>query len=219
MCNDITFKSVVWTFNLLTVLNHGIFAALFIWRTMISPEPADDILRALDVESKTMCTFLGCQHEEVKEISMSVATKFFQFLGLGNGGKFMYWYMTLEGCFHLGICFGGLLLLLPCRRSRFAEKLYATSLLLEILIMDIPYTLGFTGGSYFCTLNFDRCFGDLPNITSGSWKAGGEYAAFIYTITWMQNLSCVVDWFTYPCEKAYANEHRFIEMAKRQKRR
>ena len=105
-------ESTTWAFNFLTFLNHGVFAALFLWRLAISPDGlTPDPTRALKVESETVCSMIGCDPVDVNKRSVAIIKPFFESSGLGDGAFFMFWYMTLEGCLHLGICYGSFLLL------------------------------------------------------------------------------------------------------------
>ena len=66
-------ESTTWAFNFLTFLNHGIFAALFLWRLVISPDGlTPDPTRALKVESETVCAMIGCDPVDVNKRSVAI---------------------------------------------------------------------------------------------------------------------------------------------------
>lgn len=56
--------------------------------------------------------------------------------------EFMFYYQIAEGTFHCMICVGSLWLL--ARSASGLLSLYRAGLWLEIIIMDIPYTISFT---------------------------------------------------------------------------
>ena len=210
-------ESTTWAFNFLTFLNHGIFAALFLWRLVISPDGlSPDPTRALKVESETVCAMIGCDPVDVNRRSVAIIKPFFESSGLGDGAFFMFWYMTLEGCLHIGICYGSFLLLF-IKRTRYAEKVYQWALLGEIILMDIAYTAGFNGVMYYCGFNSDKCV--PPNVSNnGTFIDGALYAYFILTVTWLQNISVIMDLVTYPVELECAGRALLIDASTEKKK-
>eukprot|EP00747_Dinoflagellata_sp_TGD_P127102 gnl/TRDRNA2_/TRDRNA2_174364_c0_seq1.p1 gnl/TRDRNA2_/TRDRNA2_174364_c0~~gnl/TRDRNA2_/TRDRNA2_174364_c0_seq1.p1 ORF type:complete len:219 (+),score=30.15 gnl/TRDRNA2_/TRDRNA2_174364_c0_seq1:43-699(+) len=191
-----------WWCNLLTVLNHGIFATLFIWRN-IHAGGDFDMERAVRAEAGTICALTGCDSFDVaKRIALVLG----EVLGKdadGTGtmwlGTIFFYYMGLEGCLHIGICIGGLIVLTPGplgvrRCGLWAQKLYRSSLMLEMLLMDIPYTI------IYSVVPIMYANSSHLNTQAGTFASGAHFGFFIALIAMLQHVSCVLDLWAYIVE-------------------
>eukprot|EP00747_Dinoflagellata_sp_TGD_P182499 gnl/TRDRNA2_/TRDRNA2_36775_c0_seq1.p1 gnl/TRDRNA2_/TRDRNA2_36775_c0~~gnl/TRDRNA2_/TRDRNA2_36775_c0_seq1.p1 ORF type:complete len:216 (+),score=27.15 gnl/TRDRNA2_/TRDRNA2_36775_c0_seq1:70-717(+) len=192
-----------WWSNLLSVANHGIFAALFIWRN-IHAGGDFNMERAIRAEAGTLCAVQGCDPFDVaKHLVASLTEMFPEMVAVGPtisyASIFMYWYMLLEGCIHCCICIGGFRILLPgpsgARPSGFwAQRLYRVSLLSEIIIMDIFYMYMFTAFPLMYANS------NLINTKAGSFSSGAHFGFFVAFLSMLNHTSCILDVWAYIIE-------------------
>eukprot|EP00930_Biecheleria_cincta_P086917 TRINITY_DN76171_c0_g1_i1.p1 TRINITY_DN76171_c0_g1~~TRINITY_DN76171_c0_g1_i1.p1 ORF type:complete len:219 (+),score=29.85 TRINITY_DN76171_c0_g1_i1:53-709(+) len=190
----------VWhVFGWMTFLNHGIFAALFIWRQMLHFGKPVEVGRSLDVEFQTICAYGGCDAQQMKEVAASCFSHVFVALGVASDPmqveNAVRWYMCLEGNIHVAMCLGWLYIVLMGG----GMKLYRWSLIAELWIMDIYYTLAFLVFPYGCILWPHVCMPESTIKMIESWDVWLTAKAVmgLFTIAWLQHLSVFLDVVTY----------------------
>jgi len=181
--------------TVLCFLNHGIFAALFIWRAIVRPDAASASLeRSLLVETQFLCTGLGCDSQAIVSLFIDVYRAAVGWLGLeeSDAAAAMFWYMSLEGVLHVGICAGAIVLMLGNR-----ARLFHAFLLAELLIMDVAYTVIFFAMPYYCMRHLDVCFPGGEVGEGKSFYSGLHLAGFFMTLAWLQHMSVFLDVMAY----------------------
>ena len=180
----------LWT----QLFNHGAFAALFLWRALTQVGAASEELsleRSMIAEVGTACYFLGCDPEYILPNTVKVMGRVLDKAGTSeaSAASFMYFYMSLEGVLHLGICAGAALMLL----RRGGVQTYRLSLLAELIIMDVFYCVIFTAVPYGCIRYPGECIDNLGTPEIGGFVEGAHFACFIVTVAWLQHVSVLLD--------------------------
>ena len=186
-------------FVLFSVLNHGIFAALFLWRATGEHAGEASLERSIAVETQTLCAALGCEPDAIiAPLTAALRTLLPAYnITEASWALFMFFYMSVEGVLHLGIVFGGLAQLWSGRASR----VFRWSLLLEIVAMDVTYTFMYIALPYGCAASPTTCgFG----TTSGDFLDGVSLMTFTMTISWLQHVSVLFDLLTFAVLKCEA---------------
>lgn len=152
----------------LNVGNHAIYAVLFVFRSLFytgaggSDRPfffESYFLGWLSGPSFFLPKLMGWPGGEYNQAMVLVWMKKVNATGSGaypawiapyiGSPAFMYYYQIAEGIFHLMIVFGGLRLAFkkgawPPKERSTELRLFRSGLLLELLIMDIPYVIAFS---------------------------------------------------------------------------
>ena len=150
------------------------------------------------VETQTLCAALGCEPDAIIAPLTSAMRTLLPAYNIteASWALFMFWYMSVEGVLHIGIVGGGLAQLWNGRASR----IFRWSLLLEMIVMDIAYTLMYSVLPYGCAASPAACGfrGD-----SGNFLDGVSLMTFLMTISWLQHISVLLDlltWAVLKCE-------------------